>query len=115
MQLFWLIAATFIPISASAQTLSTTDAAKHVGERATVCGTIASEHTAYNSRGTPTFVNLDKPYPNQVFTVLIWGDERARVGKIPASGTLCASGTITEYKGSPEIVLHDSQSWYVPR
>lgn len=38
-------------------TLSTTEAAKHIGERATVCGDFAIEHTASTSRGTPTFVN----------------------------------------------------------
>ena len=65
-------------LPALGQTISAIEAARHVGEQATVCGTIAGEHTAYSSRGTPTFINLDRPYPNQVFTVLIWGDERAR-------------------------------------
>lgn len=97
------------------QTISATEAAKHVGERETVCGTIASEHTATSSRGTPTFINLDKSYPNQVFTLLIWGDDRANVGQLPRSGRVCATGTITEYRGSPEIVIRDAKSWYVPK
>jgi hypothetical protein len=82
-------------------TFSTTEAAKHIGERATVCGDIAGEHTATTSRGTPTFINLDKPYPNQVFTVLVWGSDRANVGNLPHTGRLCATGTITEYRGTP--------------
>ncbi|HUD57469.1 MAG TPA: hypothetical protein VMR02_19715 [Terracidiphilus sp.] len=45
-----------------------------------MCGTIASEHTAIGTKGMPTFINLDRPYPNQVFTLLIWGDDRDRVG-----------------------------------
>jgi len=101
--------------AALSETVPASEAARYVGERATVCGTIASEHTASNSRGTPTFVNLDRPYPEQVFTVLIWGDERVRVGKVPASGKVCATGMITIYRGVPEIVLHDAQSWYVPK
>jgi micrococcal nuclease len=100
---------------ASAQTIAATDAAKHVGEHVTVCGSVASEHTATSSRGTPTFINLDRPYPNQVFTVLVWGSDRERVGNLPTSGRLCAVGNITEYRGTPEIVLHDSHSWYVPK
>ena len=28
-------------------------------------------------------INLDRPYPNQVFTLLIWGEDRDQVGKIP--------------------------------
>ena len=45
-------------------------------KRLTVCGIVASAHYAASSKGQPTFVNLDKPYPNQIFTVLIWGSDR---------------------------------------
>lgn len=58
---------------ATAQSISASEASQHVGQHATVCGEIAGEHTATSSRGTPTFINLDKPYPHQVFTLLIWG------------------------------------------
>jgi len=98
-----------------AQTITTSEAAKHVGERETVCGAIAGVHTAANSRGTPTFINLDRAYPNQVFTLLIWGDDRAKVGRVPESGKICATGLIAQYRGSPEIVLRDAHSWYVPK
>ena len=84
-------------------------------ERETVCGMIAGEHTAANSRGTPTFINLDRAYPNQVFTLLIWGDDRGRVGAVPESGKICAIGVIREYRGTPEIVLRGAHSWYVPK
>ena len=102
-------------LSASAQTISAEDAAKHIGERATVCGKIASEHIATDGRGTPTFINLDKPYPNQVFTILVWGDDRSRVGNLPSTGKICATGTIALYRNSTEIVVRDAQSWYVPK
>jgi hypothetical protein len=46
---------------------------------------------------------------------LIWGDDRERVGKVPETGKICGVGTITEYRGSPEIVLRDAKSWYVPK
>lgn len=98
-----------------AETITTSEAAKHIGGRETVCGEIAGEHTAANSRGTPTFINLDKAYPNQVFTLLIWGDDQAKVGAVPKSGKICATGVITEYHGTPEIVLRDAHSWYVPK
>ena len=91
----------------SAQTISATEASQHVGQHETVCGEVAGEHTAANSRGTPTFINLDKPYPNQVFTILIWGDNRASVGQFPESGRVCVSGIIAECRGKPEIVLRD--------
>lgn len=100
---------------ALAQEIPATEAAKHVGENATVCGTIASEHTATTSKGTPTFLNLDRPYPEQVFTLLIWGDDRDRVSTLPESGRICGVGVITAYRGAPEIVLRDRKNWYVPR
>jgi hypothetical protein len=103
------------PVAWAGSTLSTSEASKHIGERATVCGDIASEHTATTSRGTPTFVNLDKPYPNQVFTALVWGSDRTSVGNLPRSGRLCVTGLITEYRGTPGIIIHAAQDWYVPK
>jgi hypothetical protein len=97
------------------QTLTTSEAANHIGEKETVCGQIVGEHTASNSQGSPTFINLDKPYPHQAFTLLIWSEDRQSVGDLPKTGRICASGTISQYRGSPEIVLRDAHSWYVPR
>lgn len=97
-----------------AQVLTTGQAKEHVGSNATVCGLIASERTASGSPGTPTFLNLDQPYPNQTFTVLIWGSDRASVGEIPKTGHICAKGTISLYKSVPEIVVRSSTSLYVP-
>ena len=99
----------------AAQTIPASEASRHVGERTTVCGRIASEHTATGSRRTPTFIYLDKPYPDRVFTVLVWGTNRASIGAMPSSGTLCATGVITSYRGTPEIVVKDIKSWYVPK
>jgi hypothetical protein len=109
-----LILPFFASVAWAGSTLSTSEAARHIGERATVCGDIASEHTATNSHGTPMFINLGKSYPNQVFTVLVWASDRPDVGDLPRSGLICATGTITEYGGTPEIVIHDKQDWYVP-
>jgi hypothetical protein len=89
-----------------AQSISAAEAKNHVGQQGTVCGMVAGEHTATSSRGTPTFINLDSPYPNQIFTILIWGDDRSKVGELPANGTrVCATGTIQDYRGVPEIVV----------
>ena len=74
---------------AQAQTLTATQAKAHEGENATVCGTVASEHTATRSRGEPTFINLDAPYPNQVFTILVWGRGQSKRRNIAARGVAC--------------------------
>jgi hypothetical protein len=92
-----------------AQTISATDAKNHIGEQTTVCGVVASEKTAASSRGEPTFINLDSAYPNQVFTILVWGDDRQNVGQLPRIGShICASGLIKDYRGVPEIVVRSS-------
>jgi hypothetical protein len=89
-----------------AQSLKASQAKTHEGENATVCGVVASERTATNSRGEPTFINLDSAYPNQVFTILVWGDDRKNVGEFPKVGShACATGRIQDYRGVPEIVV----------
>ena len=94
--------------------LSPAEAAQHVGELRTVCGTIANIHTASGSPGAPTFVDMDQAWPHQIFDFVIWGEDQDTVGRFPKSGRVCASGKITVYRGRPEILLTDWNSWYVP-
>jgi hypothetical protein len=98
-----------------AQTIPSSEAKSHIGERATVCGPVLSQHTATQSQGTPTFLDLDKPYPNESFTVLVWARDKGTVGTLPSGGQLCVTGTITQYRGGAEIVLYSASSWYVPK
>lgn len=106
------VAVLMLPIAllpASAQSIKAADAKAHVGENATVCGIVASEHTASSSRGEPTFINLDSPYPDQIFTILVWGDDRKNVGELPRlKSRVCATGLIKDYRGVPEIVVRSS-------
>ena len=91
----------------AANTLTADEAKNHIGETATVCGVVASTHYAEQTKGSPTFVNLDKPYPNQVFTVLIWGEDLPKFSPKPSTWDgkrVCATGAITSYQGRPEIV-----------
>jgi hypothetical protein len=92
-----------------AQTLTASQAKAHEGESATVCGKVASEKTAVSSRGKPTFINLDSAYPNPVFTILVWDDDRKNVGELPHVGSrVCVTGLIKDYRGVPEIVVRSS-------
>jgi DNA/RNA endonuclease YhcR with UshA esterase domain len=94
----------------SQSSISATEAKSHIGEKATVCGEVASTHYADRSRGNPTFLNLDKPYPNQVFTIVIWGSDRSKFGDPEEKyrgKNLCVTGNITMYRGSPEVVAHE--------
>jgi hypothetical protein len=110
-----LAASLLIVLSAGrvlAAMLTAEQASAHVGESSTVCGMVASADYASHAKGQPTFLNLDKPYPNPVFTVVIWGSDRSKFGrpeKELAYKKICATGVIRLFRGSPEIIVHDPQ------
>jgi hypothetical protein len=90
--------------------LTTGEAKDHAGETATVCGKVVSSHYAGNSKGTPTFLNLDEPYPREVFTIVIWGENLSKFGN-PESKyrdkDACVTGLIKIYRGMPEVVASE--------
>ena len=105
-----LILCCALPCIAQAQTahLTAAEAKNHVGETATVCGRVASIHFAEKAKGLPTFMNLDMPYPQQIFTILIWGADRLKFGNPERTyrhRNVCVSGKITSHRGTPEIVI----------
>jgi len=104
-----VIARFALPLLAPATEAITAEAAaQHIGERAEVCGRVASANHSLESKGRPTFLNFDRPYPDHIFTALIWGKDRARFSAPPESllgQDVCAHGTITEHKGKPQIIV----------
>ena len=99
---------TFITFSQLfAATYTTKEAWDHVGEDAVVCGKVVSVYYSKRSKGKPTFINLDKPYPNSLFTVVIWGDNKANFKNLRSykGKKLCFKGTIESYKERPEMEI----------
>ena len=89
------------------KTLTAVEAKAHIGERATVCGKVVSTRWAESSRGSPTFLNFDQPYPDQVFTLVIWGSDRTKFGEPETAyrgKRVCVTGKISAFKGVPEVV-----------
>jgi hypothetical protein len=88
------------------------EAAHHVGEVAQVCGHVASAAYFASVKGGPTFLNLERPYPDQPFTVVIWGTSRSRFEGPPErlfdGKSICVTGRIETYRGKPQIVVEDS-------
>jgi len=99
-------------VRAQTKKITASEAKDHVGDRATVCGKVASTHYAKSSKGEPTFLNLDEPYPKEIFTILIWGSDRGKFGT-PESEykglRVCVTGKITTYRGVPEIVAGERE------
>ena len=85
------------------------DAHRYIGMEKTVCGTVSSATYALRSKGRPTFLNLDQPYPKQIFTVVIWGSDRNKFKNPPEAffkgKRICVTGIIEDYRGKPEIVV----------
>jgi hypothetical protein len=84
-----------------------------------VCGMVASSKFASQSKKQPTFINLDKAYPNQIFTIVIWGSDRGKFPEPPEDyyqgKKICVKGMIKAYRGKPEIIVNDpSQITIVP-
>lgn len=110
---FWLGGASAVraqePARPAPPRISAAEAKEHIGREATVCGVVVSARYAASIRGQPTFLNLDKPYPNQPFTVVIWGQHRAKFAQPPDRAyrekRVCVSGTIERYRDVPQIVL----------
>ena len=97
-------------LSLAQKSLTAIEAKNHIGEQGTVCGKVVSTRYAEGSRGNPTFLNFDQPYPNQIFTMLIWGSDRAKFDEPETKyrgQQICVTGKITDYKGTPEIVASE--------
>lgn len=98
--------------SASADKITAAQAKDYVGKHATVCGVVASANFAARSKRQPTFLNLDKPYPDHIFTAVIWIEDRPKFGTPETTlkgKKVCVSGLVESYQGRPEIVLRDAK------
>jgi len=84
-------------------------AENHVGETGTVCGKVVASNWLFSEPGHPTWLNINKAYPNLRFNVVIWGEQRRAW---PLSGkpdvvyldrVICVSGVISSYKTWTQI------------
>jgi DNA/RNA endonuclease YhcR with UshA esterase domain len=85
-------------------------AKQSVGKDATVCGTVKSTRYAEASNRKPTFLNLDKAFPDPLFTIVIFDADRAKFDKPEEKyrdKDICVTGRIHDFRGTPEIVVTD--------
>lgn len=82
-----------------AGSISGTAAREHIGAEVTVCGLVASARYVPTTAGRPTFLNIDRPYPDQTLVVVIPGVLRERLGRPEETlqeARVCATGVIEE-------------------
>ena len=106
MRVLSLLLFLFVPLDQ--EKIEARHARTHAGKTVTVCGKVVSAKHAESLRGAPTFLNFERDFPNQSFTALVWGKDRAKFDPAPESlvdKRVCVRGLITIYKGKPQTVL----------
>lgn len=92
------------------KSINANEANEHIGEIITVCGTVVSSNYNEETDNSPVFLNLEKPYPDHIFTIFIVNAVRDSFSLPPEeyflNKSICVTGVITKYKEKPEIVVN---------
>jgi hypothetical protein len=90
---------------------SASEAAKHVGENATVCDSVYGGRFLENSSKKITLINMGAAFPNQLFTIVLAQSVRENLAIKPEidwkNNKVCATGSITLHKDKPQIEVND--------
>lgn len=104
-----ILTSIFLAFSAHAQTtIKLQDVSKHIGDSVTVCGEVDDMRYFENSKNQPTFLNIGGKYPQQLLTVVVWGEVRKLFnGDLDnmKKKIICITGRIILYKERPEIII----------
>ncbi len=105
-----------LPLRAEAlprNTFNSVQAKYYMGknESVKICGTVVS--TKLSSKGN-IFLNLDKKFPNQIFSISIFKDKVSNFSYQPelflAGKTICVTGKITNYNGVPGVSIDNEKA-----
>lgn len=81
------------------------------GEKKEICGTVVSTHFSKNKH---TFLNLDKSFPNQIFSLTIWNSNLHNFSYQPhielKKKKVCFRGKITDNKGVPTMNIENERA-----
>ena len=108
------------PPTPTASLITAAQAKEHMGLDAIVCGTVLGSGPiidwsfATGIQAIPSFLNFDRPWPDQQFRVVIWNsdwDEFPENFEAFYKGKqVCATGHIQSFVGEPEMrVRHPDQ------
>src|SRR2546430_10896972 len=93
-----------VSVIAQSSNYSASEAAKHVGNTATVTARVDGVHQS--GKGN-IFLNMGGKYPNQAFTAFIPSASAGQFSQPQQyeGRTVAVSGKITLYRGKPEIIV----------
>jgi hypothetical protein len=104
----------FLAFTARAQTeIKPEEMTKHVGDSVHVCGKVFSTRYFESAKNGPTLLNIGAPFPNQLYTVVIYNDVRPQFSFAPEVNfkdqVVCVDGRVELYKDKPQIVIHSAK------
>jgi len=83
---------------------------KEIDKKVTVCGTVVSTH---KSKKGHVFINLDKSFPNQIFSITIWKSNMVNFSYAPESELtgkrICVTGKVVDYKGTSSMYVENEK------
>lgn len=94
-------------------TFNTVQAKMHIGsgKKIKVCGTVVS--TKLSSKGN-IFINLDKRFPNQIFSISIFKDKTQNFSYAPEEflmgKKIYVTGKVTEFNGTPTMNIENESA-----
>ena len=94
----------------NAQSIAPKEAAKNVGKTVTVCGQVVGGKYLDGGGRKPTLLDFGKPFPDQEFVAVIFGDDRAKFGepeKTCLKKDVCVTGEISIFREKPQIVVKE--------
>lgn len=105
------IALSVLPRALAQNTVAPEQALRFNDRLATVCGRVAEIIYMPELANQPTFIYLDKPFPNQVFEIVIWGNTRPRFQNSPeqmfSGKQVCVEGVVVSLMGIPQIIVDE--------
>lgn len=108
---FFFVAA-FMPAACSHGAITPPQASQFKNQFTTVCGRAVQGIYMPELDNRPTFIYLDKPFPDQIFEIVIWGWNRGQFARVPEvlypGRTLCVEGIVIDFLGVPQIIVDQS-------
>lgn len=104
-----LLFLSFATISYSQVEVNKENVKDHIGDSVKYCGKVVTAKLMDRMFTAPAFLNIDGAHPNQVFTVVIWKQDRINFQEKPEKFYLdknvCIYGKLETYKGALQIVI----------
>lgn len=91
-------------------TITAAEASKLIGEEVTIKAKVASVFYAKSSSGSPTFLNLDKNFPENPLAIVIFEKELKKLkinAQLYKGKTIVVTGKVSLYKeeNKPSIII----------